>query len=154
MTQTIALFIAVAILVFAIGFFLGRLTRKRNNSGNSLTNKPLDSVVSPKLAHIPSDLESRAKVLVEDGHKIGALKELRDSTDLKLEEAKKIVDYMDAATPSVNNAEKLGEVRDLIRSGKKDAALKLYREFSGLTLNESVQAIDTLEKEFGSPTST
>ncbi len=142
MTMTVEPILVVGITGFGIGFLLGRLTNaeKGSQSGPIAVQKP---------GRLPADVEERVRALVDNGHKIGALKELRDSTDLGLEEAKNIVDSMATSLPTNNNGDKMGTVRDLIRNGNKIEALKLYRESSGMSLKEAKEAIDKMEREFG-----
>ena len=128
------------------GFLLGQLTSSKNKSAKSLPSVPI-AVQKPK--PLPADIEALVQRLVDDGHKIGALKGLRDSTDLGLEEAKSIIDSMNTPMSTNNNVDKLGTIRDLIRSGNKIEALKLYRESSGMNLKEATAAIDEMEREFG-----
>jgi ribosomal protein L7/L12 len=140
--MTLGLILLAGIIGCGIGYLLSRLTNSKKKSQSI-------PIAVQKSGSIPADVKERVQALVDDGHKIGALKELRDSTDLGLEEAKNIVDSMATSLPINNNADKMGTVRDLLRSGNKMEALELYREFSGMNLKESEEAIDKLEKEFG-----
>jgi len=144
--MAIELILLGAVVIFVIGFLLGRLITSRNKSEKKPQNIP---TTVQKSASLPKDVEMRVQALIDNGHKIGALKELRDSTDLELEQAKSIVESMAISVPTTDNPDKLGTVRDLIRSGNKIEALRLYRESSGMNLAEATEAIDKMEKEFG-----
>ncbi len=146
MTLTVELVLVAAILGLCLGFLSGRLTAPGNKSKKKGQSFPI-AIQTPE--SLPADLEERIRALINDGHKIGALKELRDSTELGLEEAKHIIDSMATSIRTDNQTHTLGTVRNLIRNGKKAEALKLYRESSGMSLKEAKEAIDKMEKEFG-----
>jgi len=151
MTMTIVLILAIAIVAVGLGFLLGRVTRDAKKSARQSQSVPTGvGKVEGKAGNLPADLKERVQALIDDGHRYGAVKELEDAAGLELKEAKNIVDAMvPSLPPNVDNADKLGMVRDLVRSGNKDEALQLYRASSGLSLKEAEEAIDKLEKEFG-----
>ncbi len=146
MTIAVELILMGMLVGFTVGFLLGRWINSGNKTGKKSPSIP---IVLQKPTPLPADVEQRVQALIDDGHKMGALKELRDSTDLEFKKAKNIVDSMVTSTPANTNTDKIGTVRDLIRSGHKIEALKLYRESSGMSLEEAEEAIDKMEKEFG-----
>lgn len=146
MKITLALILILAAGVIAAlvaGFILGRLSKSRKKPQNV-------AATAQKVTRLPADLEKRIQALIDDGHKIGALKEICDSMDIELEEAKTIIDTMQPSIPADKKTDKLGAVRFLIRNGQKDEALNLYRESSDMPLKEAEEVIAKLEKEFGS----
>ena len=151
MTTTIEIVVVAAIAGFVVGFLLSKLKGSRKKSSENHPQKK--SAPIQKIQSLPADVKERVQALVDRGHKIGAIKELRDATGLGLEEAKDVIDSMATSLPTSNNLDAIAQVRDLIRSGKKTEALDLYRESSGMSLKEAEEAIDKMEKEFGAPKS-
>jgi len=151
-------FLIVAIASFVVGFLLGRSTA----SGSGFRREPMRIQM---LGTVPEDVEMRVRLLIDRGHKIEALKELRQATGLGLKQAKDIVDSMASGnslleissqgTSSTNvkyqvpvgyGADAMDEVKKLLRNGKKIEAIKLYRQVSGLGLKEAKDEIDRMTR--------
>ncbi len=145
--MTITLIIIVtAMAALAIGFLLGRFNSSQIKAVNKKQKSPLP--FQPPVS-IPTDVKERVQKLVDDGHKIGAVKELHDATGIDLEEAKDIVDSMADSVHVSNNEKATSQARYLVRNGQKDEALELYRQASGMPLKEAKEVIDKMEKDFG-----
>src|SRR5271156_3353367 len=80
-------FLIIAIGISVVGFLLSRAT----TSKDSFRKEPMRIQM---LGTVPEDVEMRVRLLIDRGHKIDALKELRQATGLGLKQAKDIVDSM------------------------------------------------------------
>lgn len=104
-----------------------------------------------------SDNPQRIAELIQQGKKLEAIKLLRETTGVSLQEAKEQVERLmiesttgvaPAATPNPN-APISKAVQDLARSGKKIEAIKQLRVETGLGLREAKERVDALMEEQG-----
>lgn len=129
-------------------------------SGNSSTS------VDPSLSDRSSaGVDAKVQMLVDQGRKIDAIRELRQQTGLDLKHAKDIVDSMTAgvqfdstilanstpasvaASSQTGTGSAIDEVKRLIRAGKKHEAVQLYQQSSGLGLSRAKEEVDQIAKD-------
>ncbi len=99
--------------------------------------------------------------LIQSGQKIHAIKEFRETFGVGLKEAKDAVEALEAGqgvdisglhivapatARSQTDAEKIAEIRGLLRGGNKIQAIKLFREATGVGLKEAKDAVEAIER--------
>lgn len=119
---------------------------------------------------MPESLRAIA-ALVNQGKKIEAIKLYRQQTGASLEEAKSLVERLDANSHiyqrvsrkldlvllkleipnTTRNASEdfYGEIKALLRDRNKIEAIRVYREATGLGLREAKAAVEAIENELG-----
>jgi ribosomal protein L7/L12 len=139
----------IAIGCFVVGFFLGRSTAGSDKTFGNPT--PIKTIGT-----LSGDVEDRVRQLIDRGQKIEALKEVRQATGMGLKQAKDYVDSIASQKPRPmigssasmgDRADAIGEVKNLVRSGKKIEAIKLYREISGVGLKQAKEEVERMERE-------
>jgi ribosomal protein L7/L12 len=106
--------------------------------------------------HGPATMKSESdiRLLVERGDKITAIKLLRESRSIGLQEAKEAVDALEKAgvlpplgpgkVVRVLSPEESAEIERLVAAGRQIDAIRRYREITGADLRESKNAVEAL----------
>ena len=140
--------------LFLLAFLLALIAMTGGAKGNHLSARA-DRAISS------GNIEEAIREFRVGGHKIAAIKMVREACGIGLKEAKEIVDswfdgkeiplppiIKQCAPPNrtVNPAAKepSEEVRALYRQGKKIQAIKLYREETGVGLKEAKDMVETI----------
>jgi len=116
---------------------------------------------------VPADAEARARELVAGGHKLHAIRLVREASGMGLKEAKDWVDALPyrpvrggaatsagpAAVETIPNVPLAGltpeveaSARDLLRDGQKISAIALVRQATGMGLKEARDWVDALPR--------
>jgi ribosomal protein L7/L12 len=124
----------------------------------------IDSAAMPQLS-LPGDVRERIDLLLAQGKKIEAIKEVRAATGVGLKQAKDYVDGLEAGAiprglgvvrpPTVSAAPAAGlpialspdvehRVRQEIAAGNKIAAIKLVREATSIGLKEAKDFVEQM----------
>ncbi len=114
---------------------------------------PIDPSFDQLTAQLDDFIIHEARILIERGRKIDAIKLVRQHTNWGLKQAKAYVDQLegiplrgDAATHTVDQASGSLEMeaRNLVARGKKIMAIKLVRQKTGMGLREAKEYVDRL----------
>lgn len=119
----------------------------------------IDNATVPQL-NLPGDVRERVELLLAQGKKIDAIKEVRTVTGIGLKEAKDYVEGLAAGvrppTIAAGYAQPVSagvialspdverEVRRVLATGNKIAAIKLVRQASGAGLKEAKDFVDRM----------
>ena len=146
-------YIAVAILILALPFFLTRLLSRRPPRATIKAGghpKPREGAPARS-----EPLRAEVAQLLAQGGKLEAIRLVRTRTGAGLAEAKELVEAIgrdEAIVPpapglaaTIERAQRMSEeVRRLAAQGQKIEAIKLLREKSGIGLKEAKDLVDRL----------
>lgn len=103
--------------------------------------------------HLMNDeLRDEIKQLLDDGHKIQAVKRYQQQTGVGLAEARNAVEAVgrgDVVAAVELNSDVPQDVIALLGRGEKIAAIKLYREQTGASLKAAKEAVEKIAEENG-----
>jgi ribosomal protein L7/L12 len=148
----------IAVAVFVFGYMVAWLIQKNSAAktftGNVDDNAPIEANPSPYRSNIaPGNAEEVVRALLDSGHKIEAIKRVREQTGLGLKEAKDLVDAMErGASVALQSGTSLStyqgdadrEARRLVAAGKAIEAIKLIRDQKNLGLKEAKDYVERL----------
>lgn len=110
---------------------------------------PVDTATLPATV----DLEQQVRTLLEQGHKLEAVKQYKEQTGTSLKEAKEAVEAIECgdtlAQPTTPHDDMEGELLALLAAGRKIEAVKLYKQRTGVQLIDAKQAVETLAARHG-----
>jgi ribosomal protein L7/L12 len=153
-------FIAAGAALLAIAIAAMLLTRRRG-SGDGATARPSPPDVT---ANVDDAFRARVVDEIESGHRIEAIKLVRERTRLGLADAKALVEALasgadgvdlspvrtsaadDVAQATVDDPDLAAQLVLELAAGRKLEAIKLYRERTGVGLKQARDAVDALER--------
>ncbi|MEQ1773944.1 MAG: ribosomal protein L7/L12 [Burkholderiales bacterium] len=156
MEYTYWLLIVAAVIVFAnlITWLIRRNAAPKTFTGNVDSGGQTEAPSDRSSSNIaPGNAEEAVRALLNSGHKIDAIKRVREQTGLGLKEAKDLVDAMEQGAPvtlhahassSAFHGDLDSEARKLATAGHKLEAIKLVREQKNLGLKEAKDYVERL----------
>ena len=97
----------------------------------------------------PNDLlPGPVREALDKGHKLEAIKLLREATGMGLAEAKALVENQARGVRPGGVLQDPGAVAEALEKGDRIEAIKRLREQTGMGLKEAKDAVDTLARDF------
>jgi ribosomal protein L7/L12 len=156
MDYTYWLILGVAVIVFAniVTWLIRKNSATKTFTGNVDDSGSFETPSAGNSSNIaPGNAQEAVRALLNSGHKIEAIKRVREQTGLGLKEAKDLVDAMEQGAPVTLHAHKSSsefhgdldrEARKLAAAGHKLEAIKLVREQKNLGLKEAKDYVERL----------
>lgn len=166
-TYTLAIIVGIA-AVIVIGLLLWHGSKKKSSdeftgnvddAGNTPVATDATAATPPSASdglpshHLVSNAEAAIRAILAAGHKIEAIKRVREETGLGLKEAKDLVEAMERGAPVSIHAPVPArayhgdldrEAKMLVAAGRKIEAIKLVREQKNLGLAEAKDYVERL----------